>query len=52
MHEFLLFVNGILKKITQISENPMDFLISEIVIEYFKKLYSCIRGKKFTQIKV
>ena len=44
MHEFILFVSEILKRTTRISENPLGFLISGIIIWDFKKLYSCIRG--------
>lgn len=37
MHKFILFVNGVLKRITRISENPLGFRISEITIFCLKK---------------
>ena len=40
MHEFKLFIYRGLKKITQITENPLGFLISENIILCLKK-YIC-----------
>ncbi len=36
MHEFILFINGVLKKITRIPENPLGFLVSGIIIYVLK----------------